>query len=195
MDGEDEIIFTGAYKDFSLGVRFALGGKEPGAAASALIYISQRIEPYAFSFSGIDVKKIGALAKPGGKGLGAVCGFLESMPPSAIRSSLLQSVPKPELLPAAESCLLNCLLSGAGVEFKPSPAASLSPSSEEIGDFIGFIGKYRSWIAIKKLGLASAQDYEVSGILSGINHTIVNKAFEFSDAVDGEAAAEAAARG
>ncbi len=195
MDGSDEIIFTGEYKDFRLGVRFELGGREPPDAAGALAYISSKIEPHAFRFSGIDTGKISALAKAEGKGIGAVCAFLESMPPSALRSALAQSVPKPELLPAAESYLLNALLSEAGVAFKAPLSASLSPSEEEIGGFIGFIGKYKTWIAIKKLGLGNVQDYEVSGILSGINHTAVNKAFEFSGMKKDDSAVEAAARG
>ncbi len=195
MDGDDEIIFTGKYKDFRLGVRFDLSGKEPAEAASALAYISERIEPDAFAFSGIDVRKISALAKPEGRGLGAVCGFLESMPPSAMRASLLGAVPKPELLPAAESCLLNQLLTKAGVAFKAMPGPTPAPADEEIGDFIGFIGKFRSWVAIKKLGLGKVQDYEVSGILSGINHTIVNKAFEFAGARKDDAAVGSATAG
>ncbi len=195
MDSRDEIIFTGAYKDFRLGVRFDLSGKEAKEAASALAFISSGIEPHAFAFSGIDRARIDGSVKAQGKGLGAAYGFLESMPASALRSSLLAAVPKPELLPAAESYFLNTLLGRCGVPFKADPGAQAKPSDEEIGDFVGFIGKYGSWVAIKKLGLEGAKDYEVSGILSGINHTVVNKGFELAGLRKDDALVESVAKG
>lgn len=180
MEGSDEIIFTGEYKDFRLGVRFPLSGKDTAYAAGALAYISERIEPHAFRFSGIDVKRIEDFAKPSGKGIGAVYGFLESMSPSAIKEMLAKALPDPLLMSAAESYLFNRLLDKALVPFKVRPSTSMTPAEEGIEDFIGFIGKYGSWISIKKLGLEKVQDYEVSGILSGIDFSIVNKSFEFA---------------
>ncbi len=179
MEGGDEIIFTGAYKDFSLGVKFDLSGKGPAEAAAALAYISAKIEPHAFRFSGIDVGAIEKLAAPKGLGVGGVTAFLENIPPSELRAKLLEAVPKPELYPAAESYLVNQLLTKAGVPFKIAPSY-LKPTEEKIEDFIGFVGKYNQWISIKKLGLENVQDYEVSGILSGINYTAVNKAFDLA---------------
>ncbi len=181
MDGDDEVIFTGAYKDFRLGIRFNLSGKDPQSVASALGYVSESIEPYAFAFSGIDTKKIDAFVSVKGAGIGAACSFLESLSPGAIKEGLGKALPDPKLMSAAESYFFNRLLTKAGVAFKVLPAQGLSPSEESITDYIGFIGKYRNWIAIKKLGLERVQDYEVSGILSGIDHTIVNKAFDFAD--------------
>lgn len=180
MTGNDEIIFTGEHRDFRLGVRFDLSGKTPGEAAAALAYVSAAIEPHAFRFSGIDAAAIDKLAAPSGSGLGAVRAFFESNPSGALRGKLLACVPEPALYPAAESCLINRLLAKAGVPFKVAPSPSVKPGDEKIGDFIGFIGKYGQWMAIKKLGLEKVQDYEVSGILAGINHTAVNKAFDFS---------------
>ncbi|MEW6036307.1 MAG: DUF2666 family protein [Candidatus Micrarchaeota archaeon] len=185
MDGQDEIIFTGAYKDFRLGIRFDLSGKTPADAAGALGYVSEMIEPYAFKFSGIDMAAIEKLAEPKGNGPGAVAAFFDGIAPGELRAKLLATLPKPGLIPAAESYLLNRLLAKAGVQFKTPPSESLKPVEEETGDFIGFIGKYGQWVAIKKLGLEKVQDYEVSGILSGINHTIVNKAFDFAGAKTG----------
>lgn len=195
MESRDEIIFTGAYKDFRLGVRFDLSGRDALEAASALASVSSGIEPHAFRFSGVDQAKIDSIAKPQGKGLGAAYGFLESMPASALRSSLLAAVPQSELLPAAESYLLNRLLIASGVPFKADPGLAPKPSEEEIGDFVGFIGKYGSWVAIKKLGLAGAKEYEVSGILSGINHTAVNKGFDLAGVKKDDAAVESVTRG
>lgn len=179
MVGGDEIIFVGAYKDFRLGVRFDLTNKTPEYVAGALAYISMHIEPAAFAFSGIDTVAIEKLAALTGTGVEAVAAFLESKPPADLRAKLMATVPMPELYPAAESCFINYLLTKAGVAFKVAPPDSLKPAEEKIEDFIGFIGKYGNWVAIKKLGVDNAQDYEVSGILSSINHTAVNKAFDF----------------
>jgi len=183
MEGGDELIFTGQYKDFRLGMRFDLSGKEPKDVAAALSYISERIEPAAFAFSGIDTKKVAEFAKPAGKGVGAVAAFFEKNPAGAIRGTLGSAMKNPALMSVAESYLLNQLLMNAGVPFKAASSA-ITPKEERIEDFIGLIGNYKGWIAVKKLGLEKVQDYEVSGILSGINHTIVNKAFDFAGMKD-----------
>ncbi len=182
MTGNDEIIFNGAYKDLKVCVRFDLGGKSADEVVYALGYIGSAIEPHAYRFSGIDTKKIDAFARPEGTGLKGVCGFLQARQPKAISAALAEALPKDELMPAAESYLLNRLLTKAGVRFTAQSSATLKPEEEEIGDHIAFIAKYRDWIAIKKLGLEKVQDYEVSGILCGINHTLVNKGFDFAGA-------------
>src|SRR5208283_60494 len=104
-----------------------------------------------------------------------------------LKDALAKTVPDPLLLPAAESCLLNALLVKAGVAFKPAISTAMKPAIEEPGDVIAFIGRYGQWVAIKKLGLENVRDYEVSGILAGVNHTIVNKAFDFSGMVKDDA--------
>ncbi|MCI0504051.1 DUF2666 domain-containing protein [Candidatus Micrarchaeota archaeon] len=195
MDGNDEIIFTGAYRDFSLGIRFDLSGRKPEEVAGALAYISASIEPHAFRFSGIDTKKIDEFAKPAGNGLAAAYGFLEAKGPGGVKDALLKAVPDANLLPAAESYFFSRLLSGAGVPFKVAPTQAARPEQEKIEDFIGFVGKFGPWIAIKKLGLEKVQDYEVSGILAGINHTVVNKAFDFAGVKKDDAIVASAAGG
>jgi hypothetical protein len=195
MDGKDEIIFTGAYKDFSLGIRFDLSGRKPEDAAAALAYVSANIEPHAFRFSGIDTKKIDDFAKPSGKGISAACAFLELIGPGGVKDALLNAVPDPKLLPAAESYFFSRLLASAGVPFKAATAPPIKPGQEKIGDFIGFMGKFGPWIAIKKLGTDKVQDYEVSAILAGINHTVVNKAFDFAGVAKNDAAVASAAGG
>jgi hypothetical protein len=195
MEGGDEIILTGEYKDLKLGMKFDLSKAEPKDVASALAFISSNIEPHAYRLAGIDTKKIEELAKVQGKGLGAVASFLESNPAGVIREGLAKAVSRPELLPAAESYLFKRLLEKAGVRFKVTAEGAMKPDSEKNGDFIGFIGKYREWISIKKLGLEKVQDYEVSGILAGINHTAVNKAFDFAGVKKDDAAVQAAVGG
>ena len=180
MEAKDEIIFTGEYKGFSLGIRFDLAGKKPEDAAAALMHVSANIEPHAFRLSGIDMGKIDSFAKPGGKGVAAVCGFLEATGPGGVKEALLKAVPDPLLLPAAESYFFNRLLASSGVPFKAGVQTAQKPEQAKIEDFVGFAGKYGPWVAIKKLGLGKVQDYEVSAILAGINHTVVNKAFDFS---------------
>src|SRR4030095_6267104 len=194
MVGGDEVIFTGEYKEFKLGVKFNVDGKEPKDVASVLGFISSKIEPYAYKFSGIDTKKIDELASVSGKGSAAVISALESRPASALRESLIASATAKELLPAAESYFFNRLIEKAGLSSKETQP-SVKPIEEKPDDFIGFMGKYKQWIAIKKLGLEKVQDYEVSGILAGVNHTIVNKAFEFSGQKKDHSAVEAATKG
>jgi hypothetical protein len=179
---DEQITFSGAYKDFSLGVSFDVAGRSEDDVARALGYISQKIEPYAFRFSGIDMQEMESIvSKASGKGIASVYGFLENHPPKALKSMLEKTVPEPALVSAAESCLFNLLLTKAGVRFKvTADEPPFPPKDEKPGDVIAFIGKYKTWMAVKKLGLEKAQEYEVAAILASINHTIVNKAFGFS---------------
>ncbi|MFH1520417.1 MAG: DUF2666 family protein [Candidatus Micrarchaeota archaeon] len=178
MFGGDEVIFTGEYKRFKLGICFDLRGKEPKEVAQVLAYVSSKIEQPAFEFSGIDTKKIDEIAKLKGTGLKAIVNFIETS--NKLRDELGKYVNDPKLVCVAECYLFNRLLTQAGVQFKIMPTNTPKPSDEKIEDFIGFMGKYKEWVAVKKLGLTKVQDYEVSGILSGVNHTIVNKAFDFA---------------
>jgi len=178
MFGGDEVIFTGEHKGFKLGVAFDLKGKEPKDVAQVLAYISSKIEQSAFEFSGIDTKKIDGLAKVRGTGLKAVVDFIENV--GKLRDELGKCVSDPKLICVAECYLFNRLLTQANVQFKIMPTNAPKPTDEKIEDFIGFIGKYKDWVAVKKLGMEKVQDYEVSGILSGVDHSIVNKAFEFA---------------
>lgn len=180
---EEEIIFVGAYKDFKLGVRYPLGNASENDIAHILGAISSRIEEPAFQFSGLDLQKIKEFAKPSGTGLGSVVSFLESNPQSKIKETLLKCVDNHLLLPAAESYFFNQLLTAAKVDFKVTDElmpSSIGSEEKKPEDMIAFIANFKGWIAIKKLGLQDVQDYEVSAILSGITHTIVNKAFDFS---------------
>jgi len=183
MTGNDEIIFTGEYKGFRLGAHFDLTGKEPKDVAAVLAYISETIEPFAFKFSGIDTAAVEKLATVDGKGIPAIVKLLEGKTPTALRGALLNAVPDPKLYSAADAYFVNRLLYNAGIQFKASAPLTIKPSEEEIADFIGFVGKYGPWVAIKKRGMEKVQDYEVSGILAGINHTVVNKAFDFAGMV------------
>ncbi|MFN7990897.1 MAG: DUF2666 family protein [Candidatus Micrarchaeia archaeon] len=195
MSGNDEIIFTGEYKDFKLNVRFDLSGKEPKDVATILSFLSMSIEPHSYRFAGLDMKMIDSIAAVSGKGLTAAAGAIESTGPSALRESLAKACPVQKLLPAAESLYLSRVLEKAGVEYKVPVHQSPNGAAEEGGGFIGFIGKYGNWIAIKKLGLENVKDYEVSGILAGVNHTVVNKAFDLSGIEKNDALVESVVKG
>jgi hypothetical protein len=183
MEGEDEVILCGAYKDFRKELRYGLGSADTMEVAHVLGAISDAVEPHAFSLSGIDVAGIRAYAKPAGAGLPAIIEFLKSNPQGQIKEKLKSLCPVPELLPAAESCLFNLLMAGAKVTFRMGDSVAkpaTMPSKEPAEDTIAFVGKYKGWISIKKLGLENVRDWEVSAILSAISHTSVNKAFDFS---------------
>jgi hypothetical protein len=190
MEGSDEIIFSGAYKDLRLGMRFDVSGKAPGDVISALAQISSAVEPHAYRLAGIDMGMIEAMAQPKGSGMQGVCGFLQDARPRELQAALAKAVPLEGLVPAAESYMLNRLLAKAGVSFMPQPAGAIKPSREEPGDHLAFIAKYGNWVAIKKLGLEKVKDYEVSAMLAGVNHSVVNKAFDFAGAKDDKSVQE-----
>lgn len=179
MIGGEEIVFTGAYKGLDLGVKYDVSGKDEKEVSTVLADISEKIEPQAFALSGIDVKSIDGFVDFKGKGISGICDYLTNKSTEWNRWAKA-NIPKKELMPVAESYLFNKLLREAGVAFKPNGGSSIKPVSEEKGDVIAFIGRYKSWMAIKKLGLDNVKDYEVSGILAGINFTLVNKGFDFS---------------
>ncbi|VVC03252.1 Uncharacterised protein [Candidatus Bilamarchaeum dharawalense] len=193
MFGGDEVIFTGQYKGFKLGIAFDLKGKEPEEVAQVLAYVSSKLEQPAFEFSEIDTKKIDGMAKVKGTGLKAIVEFIESA--GKLRDELGKCVNNPKLICVAECYLFNKLLTQANVQFKIVPTNAPKPSDEKIEDFIGFVGKYKEWVAIKKLGLGKVQDYEVSGILSGVNHSIVNKAFDFAGVNKNDALVDSVVKG
>lgn len=185
MIGGDEIIFSGGYKGFRLGVRYDISGKTPSEVAGVLHSISSQIEGQAYALSGIDTRKVDEIAIPDGKGIAAVYGFLEARS-SEWNKTIKGSLKDPKLMTVANSYLMNRLLSAAGVPFKAAVGSGIEPQKEDIGDTIAFIGKCGKWIAVKKLGLENVKDYEVSGILSGINHTAVNKGFDFAGMCGGD---------
>ena len=176
MYGSDEIVFTGKYNGFGLGVHYDLGKASEKDVAGILAEISEKIEPFAYAFSGIDTKAIEDQVKVDGTGIEAAT--------KAVKSSDFSKWSKEkyskEMRPIAESYYFNRLMAKAGLKIKPDAVSSIKPTKEESGDMIAFIGRYRDWVAIKKLGLEKANDYEVSGILAGINFTIVNKSFSFA---------------
>ena len=176
MYGSDEIVFTGRYKDFGLGVHYDLAKASEKDVAGILSEISEKIEPFAYSFSGIGTKAIEEQVKVEGTGIQAAVKAIEQ---SDFSKWSKEKYPK-EMRPIAESYYFNRLMAKAGLKIKPDAQTSIKPTKEEFGNMIAFVGKYKDWMAIKKLGLEKAKDYEISGILSGINFTLVNKSFSFA---------------
>jgi len=198
MEGEDEIILSGIYKDFRQELRYGLGSADEMEVAHIIGAICDAIEPFAFKFSEINVEGIRAYAKPLGTGISAVLDFLKSHPQSEIKEKLKSNCPVPELLSAAECCFFNFLMAAAKVSFRMGDSIAKPatvPSKEPAGDMIAFIGKYKNWMAVKKLGLGKVEDWEVSAVLCSINHSAVNKAFDFSGVEKNDALVSKAASG
>jgi len=194
MFGDDEIVFSGKYKDFDFSVRFDLGKAEEKDVAAGLLHVSEKIEEPAYMFSGLDLKKVDEVAKKCSS-IEEIVGYLDANP---IRKMLEPSVNNKKLLPAAESCFFNLLFKKSGIKLRPEIPLKLKAEKIKEEGRIAFIGKYKNWTAIKKLSLKEVdEDWEVSGILSGINHSIVNKALEFSckNYAKVEEKAKAAAKG
>ena len=184
MDRE-EIILVGEYKNFKSDKHFYVDNSSEQDIAGILVELSDFVEHYVYQFSGVDTTKVDSLIKVG-SGLQSVCEFLKSFK----RDTLLPAAQnKSKMLPIAESYLVNQTLKKAGVAFKPNANSSIKPEIEKPEDVIAFIGNCKGWFAAKKLGVdEKTQDWEVSGILAGINHTIVNKSFDFSGLKSGEGA-------
>jgi len=194
MFGDDEIVFSGKYKDFDFSARFDLGKAEEKDVAAALLHVSEKIEEPAYRFSGLDLKKVDEVAKKC-TSIEEIISYLDANP---IRKMLEPSVRDKKLMPAAESCFFNLMFKKSGIRLRPEIPLKLKPEKIKEEGRIAFIGKYKSWTSIKKLSLKEVdEDWEISGILSGINHSIVNKALEFSckNYADVEEKAKVAAKG
>lgn len=175
MDHE-EIILIGSYKHFNADKHFYVDNASEQDLSAVLVQLSNYIEPYIYEFSGIDTKKIDTLIPPV-SGLPAVCAFLKTVK----RDMLLPAAQgKSTMMPIAESYLLNTLFKRAGIEFKPPLSTALKPEVEKPEGLIAFIGNCKGWFAAKKMSVEkNTENWEVAGILSGINFTIVNKSFDF----------------
>lgn len=180
---EDEIILSGKYKDFSVEERFVLEGASEMEVAKVLEHLRSRIELPAYRYSGVNLQEIDKFVKVEGKGPGAVVSFLDSHPPGKTRKFLLEQIPEKKLYDAAESYLINALMRAAGVPyFPPLEKPSVKPEKEVLDGQIVFIAHYGKWMAIKKLTVEKAEDWEVSGILSKIHDTMISKIFDFAGA-------------
>ncbi len=188
MLGDEELIFSGKYRDFAFAERFDLSKAGSGDVAAALLHISEKIEQAGYRFSGIDYEKVDGLAKKL-NGINEVAAFLKE---SNLKKKLEECMKDKKLMPAVESCFLNLLLSRSGIETKPKLPLKLNAEKYEEGGKIVFIAKYRGWLAIKKLSLAEVEaDWEVAGAIAGANASAVNKAFQLAEAgyaaIEGEA--------
>jgi hypothetical protein len=177
MIGDDEAIFSGKYKGLELNVRYDLKGASEKDAAGALVEIVKKIEPFAYEFSEIDCKKVEEIALKAGKDLASVVKYIRENP---VRKMLEGTVKDAKLVSASESYFFNRVLTNAGVALLPDVKTSIKPETEKVEGQIVFVGKYGKWVAIKKLAIEGVKNWEVSGLLSGMVQTAVNKAFEFT---------------
>ncbi len=178
MYGNDEIMLTGKYKEFEAGLHYELGSATEKDVSGILSKISNDIEPFCFRFSGIDTGTLDKSIKSSGKGLE---GFIRSIEENSSEfNKSARAIYDKKMMPIAETYYMSRLAELCGVRIKPEAKEKIAPKNEKPGDSIAFIGKYGKWVAIKKLGLEKVKDYEISGILSGINYTLVNKSFDFS---------------
>lgn len=173
---KQEIILLGRYKNFNADRHYYVDNATDDAVAGILVSLSDYIEPYVYQFSGIDTNKIDDMVKVG-SGMQAAITFLKSVK----RNDLLPAAQnKSTMMPIAESYLLNRVLTKAGVAFKPK-ATTVKAEAESPGGQVVFIGNCKGWFAAKKLTVNDKTEaWEISGILAGINHTIVNKSFDFA---------------
>jgi len=177
MIGDDEIIFSGKYKELNYNVRYALKDKSEKEVAGALCEVIKTIEPFAYHFSEIDFRKVETIAAKAGNDLKSIARYIRE---NSIRKQLEGTVKEPKLVTASESYFFNRVLVEANILLIPDIPNTIKPETEKVEGQVVFVGKYGKWMAIKKLALEGVKDWEVSGILSGINQTAINKAFEFA---------------
>lgn len=178
MYGKDEIMITGKYKDFSIGMVYDLDGADEKTVSGILSKISEDIEPFCFKYSGIDIVFLDKLITCSGKGTSGFAKTLDEKSSEFIKAAKAKY--SKEMMHVVESYYINKLAKLCDINFKPDPIENIKPKKESPADIISFVGKFKDWVAIKKLGLEKVKEYEISGILGGINYTLVNKAFDFS---------------
>jgi len=177
MIGDDEVIFSGNYKGLNFNARYGLKGAGEKDVAGVLVEIIRTIEPFAYEFSEIDCKKVEEIASKAGKDLPSIAKFIKE---NSVRKMLEGTVNDVKLVTASESYFFNRALTNAGINLLPDAKNSIKPETEKVDGQVVFVGKYEKWISIKKLVLEKIKDWEVSGLLSGVVQTSVNKAFEFA---------------
>ncbi len=179
----DKIIFSGAYKDWNYSVKFDVTNASSMDISYILSSIHKQIENRAFCYSSINCEKIEKSILEG-NGIENVIRYLESKKPGEWKKFFSDAIDKKELIPVAETKFICALLSKNEIFATMHPQMINSPinslSQELLENEIAFIAKYKDWIAIKKMSISNeTKDYEVAGILSNINTTLVRKAFDF----------------
>ena len=190
----EELILECGIPEINAGMRFDLANAKGNDIAYACAYASEKVEPPAFSYSGIDVKKADAVLAPlSGKGAPAAAKALSSISPG-LRSSLSEAAGKPTLLPIAEAYFFSRFLARFGIPPTLTPKMLKGPVPKEFPPKkrIALMARHGDWIAIKKLAIEPGMGkWEISGMLAGINETLIPKAFQFAE-FEKESVAEAA---
>ncbi len=179
----DCIETWGAYKGWKFGYTFELEGKNDGNVAYALAKTADEIEDKAYMHCGMNTEVVdGAIRGAGGKGIKEMVVFLEKFKPSEMLEKACGE--KKELRPAAESYFFSKILRIFGVPYRLTAKMlsdfEIEQKEKEPDDQIVFIGKYKEWVAIKKLTVPGSEEYEIGGILSSICTTVVPKTFQFA---------------
>lgn len=179
----DEILFSGAYDGWEYSVKFDVTNATPADVSGALVQIHSNIESRAFCHYGVDCAMI-EKEVPMGKGIPDAVRYLGSRKPGQWKEFMLRAAGREELIQAAESKFVCTLLMHFKIPAKIHPEiirSSIKPQKQELLEGqIALIARYKDWISIKKMGLeTTTKDYEVAGILSSINSTLVKKAFDF----------------
>ncbi|MFH2106903.1 MAG: hypothetical protein ABII22_06610 [Candidatus Micrarchaeota archaeon] len=169
---KDEIILTCKYKGFNIGKKYEFDKPDPKVIAGVLSSLSEDIEQKAFELSGIDTKKIDELVSK-------KTDLIEGIRTTKKEDLLAGCNNDKPMIPIAESYFLNKMFKKFNIPIRPAPNTSY-PSKKEEPSNVVFIGNVKPWFAARKILVGkTTEDYEISGVLSAANYTIVNKSFEF----------------
>ncbi len=175
-----EIILSGTFKSLNLKHHFILTNAKEEEVARLLARLSEEIEPFAYEFAGVNSKKVKALV-PSVSSFTQACEHLATVKQSEVKKALKEACAKDELLAAAEVLYISELFKKAGFEAKVKGTTSLTDKNDSNDpEQVAFVGNALGWFSIKKLSIdPSTQDWEVAGILSSINQTMISKMYDF----------------
>ena len=194
MDTE-ELILVGSYKQMKLEHHYLLKNVSEKDLGALIAHISEEIEGFAYPFAGIDTAKVESIAKEVSS-KETLINYLERTKPGQLKERLIAACKVKELLPAAESLFIKTILKNAGIGIKPQASNTITDSKEKPEDVIAFIGNAKKWFAAKKLSVdKTTQEWEVAGILSGINFSLMLKVFDFAGVTRDDAKVEGILKG
>mgnify|MGYP005833034653 CR=1 FL=1 len=180
----DSVEAWGAYKGWRFGYFFELEGKTSENAAYALAKIADEIEEKSYAHIGLNRQVVDEATKNArGNGIDGLVDFLERSKPLG---NVFENAcgEKKELRHAAQSYFFNKILKLFNVPYrltaKMLEKEKIEGIAKEPDDQIVFVGKYKEWVAIKKLTVPGSEEYEIGGIIANICTTIVPKTFQFA---------------
>jgi len=197
----DEIFFSAKTPSLNESYKLPISASTtPEEVANFLGFLHKHVEEQIYEVLSIDRAKVRAYAEKVAKGSG-VKGIFQTfsvLKPGEIKNALQHACREEKLIPIAQVAFLRAVLEKFGAPAFPISSGKFSPGKADSENEIIFTGKFKEWVAIKKLSIdADTTPQEIAGVLSSINATLVRKYFDFhgADAFALQELAEKATKG